>query len=799
MLSRSLDFCERNNLLCASSSPKPFFDTEKKRVVKGALKTQTLKGMEGYHPETVKASDTIVCLKSKKYVVIDVDILGNQTPEEVIGADLYTLLYNASNVVVRTGSGGVHFWFRNNGLKSRSKIQHFAGRDVSGQLDIVVDSIALPGSSYEYGEDTYCYVYEKGSSLEEVGDMPTTIQQFCKEAVKPVPKEDSSADPKAMEPDSDISVRSLLQYLRKERFGHYDDWIRLGMILKNEGFSVQDWDTYSKQCPSYKTGLCQSKWKTFSTDGGLTQATVWKWLKEDDPKTFERMSSLRTDLMDLFRNANHYGCAKLFYNLVPFGYSHSPRTGWYELTSSNRWNHSKKCPTILKNHLSRTFQELVLSQKEATLEYYRNRKSQITDSTLLTAEGKKEMLDLKAILVANKLFGSADFVNGMIQFLENFYLKEDLISVMDMNRYLFAFSDKVVELKTGAVRDLQPLDWISTTTGYAYPTTRDKSTENAIRDFIYGIWEDEAMATYMIEILAMSLIGYNRAEEYYTLSGKGGNGKGVLNTLVQRSYGDYYMSIDSSLLTKPSERKDAPCPALYNAKTKRILVSTEPEANDTLQTGFIKKITGNDDIEVRTLYDGNILIYKPQFTLFLQCNTIPKLSKVDGGITRRLRIVHFPFQFVADMSLVSGDLFRQANTQVKEEYCMSDEWRDSFIHILLDTLAVIGNQSRVKPPPAVADATTEYLDRQNPLKEWLAQYFLITNNPNDTIPARDMRLMYMDYRRLAQCSDNWFSEMMRVSNGIESKRTSLCTVYVGIKARESTQEETPKAPLFSSV
>lgn len=55
----------------------------------------------------------------------------------------------------------------------------------------------------------------------------------------------------------------------------YDDWLAVGMVLKNEGLSVSDWDSWSKQdTKRYREGECQRKWDTFSSSGRMTGTLV---------------------------------------------------------------------------------------------------------------------------------------------------------------------------------------------------------------------------------------------------------------------------------------------------------------------------------------------------------------------------------------------------------------------------------------------------------------------------------------------------------------------------------------------
>lgn len=53
----------------------------------------------------------------------------------------------------------------------------------------------------------------------------------------------------------------------------YDEWIYIGMALKNNGNACADWSDWSSQDARFKPGECESKWSGFN-DTGMTIATI---------------------------------------------------------------------------------------------------------------------------------------------------------------------------------------------------------------------------------------------------------------------------------------------------------------------------------------------------------------------------------------------------------------------------------------------------------------------------------------------------------------------------------------------
>ena len=73
----------------------------------------------------------------------------------------------------------------------------------------------------------------------------------------------------------------LLDYIDPARLG-YQDWVNVGMALKQEGYTAADWDSWSRRDPGrYHRGECAKKWNTFSGSGTpVTGGTIVQMAKE---------------------------------------------------------------------------------------------------------------------------------------------------------------------------------------------------------------------------------------------------------------------------------------------------------------------------------------------------------------------------------------------------------------------------------------------------------------------------------------------------------------------------------------
>jgi P4 family phage/plasmid primase-like protien len=575
----------------------------------------------------------------------------------------------------------------------------------------------------------------------------------------------------------------------------YNIWIRLGIILLNENYSVEDWFEVSKRggdVHDRSLERCNTHWKSFNINRNIKikSASLWKLLKLKNPEQFWILMEQRSDFWNLITLINHNDIANYFYNINPDSYLWNENIGWYSLLSSNIWKHyDKSQPSGLKRHISDTMQNLTKDYKIVELNTYEKKAKAIPISEKnaqadLLEEHKNKM---KIISKAYTMFGSSDFTNGVISYLPSYYEDEKLEEKMDMNRYIFAFENGLHDLKTCQFRDIKPDDFVSTTTGYCFPINDKKETiknpaiRTELNNFMKGLFECDTTSKYLLYILASCLYGGNRFEEFYGFTGSGGNGKGVIADLLKMVFGNYYISVDNTLFTKPLERKDQPIPALVESRCKRMMMTTEPESDDKLQGGIIKKISGGDVIEARTLHSKHIVKYVPQFKVILQMNNIPKITKIDGGIQRRMRIINFPFKFVSQTKLDEehDENMRLGDPDVKEIKCKSEAWRNEFIIMLTEIWEEIKDFKELPMPSTVNESTSNYMNDNNPLKCWLDQFFVKTKNTKDFIGSTDLKTYYMNDTG-KDINDKSFKELMEF-NGFKHKRNSDGAGFINIQ------------------
>lgn len=79
-----------------------------------------------------------------------------------------------------------------------------------------------------------------------------------------------------------FNLLPLLDYIEPSSLD-YTEWVQVGMALKEEGYTYNDWDSWSQRDDArYHEGECEKKWETFDGTGSVvTGATITQMAKEN--------------------------------------------------------------------------------------------------------------------------------------------------------------------------------------------------------------------------------------------------------------------------------------------------------------------------------------------------------------------------------------------------------------------------------------------------------------------------------------------------------------------------------------
>lgn len=208
----------------------------------------------------------------------------------------------------------------------------------------------------------------------------------------------------------------------------------------------------------------------------------------------------------------------------------------------------------------------------------------------------------------------------------------------DADPCLLGCTNGVLDLWTAELRNGQPEDKITMTTGIAFDW--DAPCLGWQR-FISQVLTDPDVADFVWRALGYALTGDMREQCFFLLFGRGANGKSTLIDIIGRILGDYALVVPFA--TFEAERKDAIPVDVASMEGKRFVAASEG-AGRWLHSARLKDITGGEKISARHLY-GAPFTFRPACKVFLSTNELPKVADDSEGLWRRLRQIPFTVRF----------------------------------------------------------------------------------------------------------------------------------------------------------
>lgn len=186
--------------------------------------------------------------------------------------------------------------------------------------------------------------------------------------------------------------------------------------------------------------------------------------------------------------------------------------------------------------------------------------------------------------------------------------------------------------------------------------------------------------------------------------GTGANWKSTFVDIVARIMGPYCATIAFESLSGDQQRSGAQAtPDLARLPGARLVRASEPERGVQFKEALIKSLTGGEPMLVRSL-NKEFFEFRPTFKMVLSGNHKPEIGGVDHGIWRRVKFVPWP--------VTIADHERRPMDEV-----MAEIWpeRSGILNWLIAGALDYLNNSGLRTPQEVMDATAEYRDEMDPV------------------------------------------------------------------------------------
>jgi putative DNA primase/helicase len=271
----------------------------------------------------------------------------------------------------------------------------------------------------------------------------------------------------------------------------------------------------------------------------------------------------------------------------------------------------------------------------------------------------------------------------------------------DIDPWLLAASNGVIDLRTGVLRDGRREDRITMTTAVAYdPEARSTRWDGALR----SILPTDDTIHFFQAAMGYSATGDMRRDCWFLGQGSGRNGKGTLLHPVRRALGDYAAELPAAVF---DARRDGAPYDLAILPGKRLVVSSESGDMIKIHHDRIKQITGGDPIRAANKYEKSFE-FQPVCKLWLSANRKPRVSDDSPAFWARVMLVPFPVSFV-------GREDRALRPDLE-----SDPAHQAAILAWVVRGAVRYHHEGLEPSSTIRSATAQYEQECDPLADFLA-------------------------------------------------------------------------------
>jgi P4 family phage/plasmid primase-like protien len=577
-------------------------------------------------------------------------------------------------------------------------------------------------------------------------------------------------------------IRGLLNILRPERADNYDDWLIIGASLFNTSAELLDlFKEWSSQSDKYDEQKCENLWDgTYSNHDGSNKVglgTLRKLAREDDKLQYNNIIEAYGEPNEIKKlllqgtSCTHQDMAELLYYMNRDKFVYCGENMWYAFCEEDgKWISLNKEPMNLHQRI-----------KYDVIKVYEDYAKQLCPDLdeqihITKHKGKKDEEEtdehedndnvnfarfIKKTIV--KMLKNAGMKSSIISESKDFFYDKKFKDKLDVNPYLLAFTNGVLDLKTLQFRKVRSEDYVSMTTGFAYTYETNQETKDEIMKIITVTLPDDKIRDFTLTYLASTLIGHNQNEKFVNFEGSGGNGKGLLTSLHAETLGEYADVLNNNYLVNTFNSPESHNTMLANIIKRRYVQVNEPPDTKTLNINLIKELTGGDKIQLRSAHSAESIAIEPMFKLVMLFNRFPKVHNTqDGGFQRRFIGINFPNKFIEGKPKRANEY--KKDPQLKNKIKNNIHWKQQYMLILISHLRrYIANHENLNIPTEIIKRSAELLTENDPIKDFINTMLNVGTNKNIFMNTTDVWEEYKsfyreNYNERLKCSSKQFRD-----------------------------------------
>ncbi len=448
-------------------------------------------------------------------------------------------------------------------------------------------------------------------------------------------------------------AQELIGMMNTSRADDRSTWLRVGFCLWNicggddDGFSL--WLEFSEQSDKFDESECLSLWQKMRVSN-FTIGTLKYYAKQDSPDDYEKMIDEKTHHLVIEAvNGCHNDVAKILMNEYgnEFVCTSISNKEWYQF-KNHIWKQIDK-GRDLRERISDDYGIIIKQLKVKR----RDACSNIEDLEDEDPERKELEKKLKKINDLVRQCKATPFKNHVMVESQEVFYNSEFYNLLNKNPYLVAFKNGVYDFENDIFRDGNPEDYISVSLSIEYSDygSIDHPDVMEVDDFFQKVFPDREVRDYFLDQACQVFVGGNHNKVILFWTGEGNNGKTVTQTLFEKMLGKLAVKFNTALLTGKKTQLGAAAPELARAGDGvRWAVMDEPNADEMINSGTLKGLTGNDSFWARDLFQKGkeTREIQPMFKLHMICNKLPAIKDADKATWNRIRVIPFESTFVLE-------------------------------------------------------------------------------------------------------------------------------------------------------
>jgi P4 family phage/plasmid primase-like protien len=530
---------------------------------------------------------------------------------------------------------------------------------------------------------------------------------------------------KSIEDELRISAK-LLPMLNDWRAEDRNEWMTIGWILYNIGDgsyqAMQQWLEFSSRCDEkYDESSCIHEWERMIKKN-ITLGTLHFYARQDSPEEYNefRLSEGDHYIKDAL-NGSHNDIAQVLKSQFgnDFVCASICNKTWFQF-KDHHWSEIEE-GTFLREKIS---SDIVNIYSEMGKGLFTN---------IGTQDKAEEAMYNARIKQVQKLVSnlkSSTFKTCVMREAVEVFYDQRFKNLLNQNPFLIGFQNGVYDLKLNNFRAGIPEDFISKVLPIDYREYKmhDEEVLNVL-DFFKKVFPDEEIRNYFLDTYSDIFVGGNNQKKVYMWTGDGDNGKSITQLFFDKMLGELAIKFNTQYFTGKKVASGAANPELARAAPPvRSVTMEEPDGDEDLKIGELKKLSGGDSFWARDLFEKGKSTREvfPMFMLTFICNKLPKLKYSDKATWNRMRVIPFESTFIEPDDPNCPTTLEEQMKQ--KRFPMDKDLKNkipgmvsAFAWYLLEWRKKISIR---KEPAKVQQATEEYRKQNDVYRQFIEEYII---------------------------------------------------------------------------